>query len=96
MSMVTYLVTISQFKNQRQELRQNMRRIAKQIATKRLAEIAVRLKSDMNWIVLRSTSRLGRHGFYFRITDEQGTGVSDIYFHRLPKLFTPRIGQGIL
>jgi sensor histidine kinase regulating citrate/malate metabolism len=96
MSMVTYLFTISQLQNQRQELRQNMHRIGRQIATIRLAAITTRLKSGMNWILLKSTSRLGQHGFYFRITDEQGTGVSDIYFNRLPKLFYQRTGQGTL
>jgi type II secretory pathway component PulK len=96
MSMVAYLFTISQFKNQRREPRQNMRRIAKQIATTGLAKIAARLKSGMTWILLKSTFRLGQQGFYFRITDEQDIRVSDFYFNRLPKLFSQRSGQGTL
>ncbi|MBD3387083.1 tetratricopeptide repeat protein [candidate division KSB1 bacterium] len=59
-------------------------------------KIAARLKSGMNWILLKSTSRLGQQGFYFRITDEQGMGVRDIYFNRLPKLFSQKSGQGTL
>ncbi|MBD3387082.1 SpoIIE family protein phosphatase [candidate division KSB1 bacterium] len=70
MSMVTYLFTISQFKNQRQDLRQNMRRIARQIATIRFAETDGGYYVYQDWIDKIINSDAGEDLVYIAVFDE--------------------------
>ncbi len=70
MTMVTYLFTISQFRNQRQELRQNMHRIAKQIATIRLAETDGGYYVYQDWIEKIINSDAGQDLVYIAIFDK--------------------------
>jgi sensor histidine kinase regulating citrate/malate metabolism len=70
MGMVTYIYTISQINTQRQELRQNMGRIAKQIASIRLAETEGYYVYQ-EWIDNIISSDFGQDLVYIAIFDEQ-------------------------
>ena len=70
MSLVTYVFTISQIKTQRAELRTNMGRIAKQIASIRLAETEGWYVYQ-DWIDNIIDSDLGEDLVYIAISDEK-------------------------